>query len=87
MLERYNKAWISNGRTYLLDMTPQPDIINIDKLGEGGTITTDTCNAAQKVHRLLVEHINGHVNKQDCTQHLSNVGINGVSKSVNKYMT
>ena len=43
-------------------MIPQPDSINIDKLGEGGTITTDTCNAAQKVRRLLVEHINGHVN-------------------------
>ena len=66
---------------------PQPDSINIEKLGEGGTITTDTCNAAQKVCRLLVEHINGHVNKKDCMQHLRNVRIDGVEKAVNKYMT
>ena len=45
------------------------------------------CNAAQKVRRLLVEHINGNVNEQDCMQHLRNVWIKGVSKAVNKYMT
>ena len=67
-------------------MIPQPDSINIDKLGEGGTITTDTCNAAQKVFRLLVDQINGHVNEQDCMQHIRNVWINGVAKAVNKYM-
>ena len=44
-------------------LTPDPDSINIDKLGDGGTITTNTCNAAQKVRRLLVEYINGTVNK------------------------
>ena len=74
------------GRPDLLDMIPQPDSINIDKLGEGGTITTDTCNAAQKVCRLLVEHINGHVNEKYCMQYLRNVWINGVAKAVNKYM-
>ena len=31
-------------RPDLLDMIPQPDSINIYKLGEGGTITTNTCN-------------------------------------------
>ena len=75
------------GRPDLLDMIPQPDSIDIDKLGEGGTITTDTCNAAKKVHHLLVEQINGHVNKKDCMQHLRNVWINGVAKAINKYMT
>ena len=68
-------------------MIPQPDSINIDKLEEGGTITTDTCNAAHKVRRLLVEHINGHVNEQDFMQHPKNVWINGVAKAVKKYMT
>ena len=68
-------------------MIPQPYSINIDKLGEGGTITTDTCNAAQKVRRLLVEDINGHLNGQYCMQHVRNVWINGVAKAVNKYMT
>ena len=58
------------GRSDLLDLIPKSDSINIDKLGNRGTITTDTCNAAQKVRRLLVEHIKGNVNKQDCMQHL-----------------
>ena len=68
-------------------LTPDPDSINIDKLSDGGTITTDTCNAAKKVHRLLVEYIDGIVNEQDYMQHLRNVWINGVAKAVNKYLT
>ena len=75
------------GRYDLLELIPKSDSINIDKLGHRGTITTDTCNAAQKVRRLLVEHINGHINEQDCMQHLRNVWINGVAKSVNKFMS
>ena len=74
-------------RPDLLLLIPDPDSINIDKLGDGGTITTDTCNAAQKVCRLLVEYINGTVNEQDCMHHLKNVWINGVAKAVNKYLT
>ena len=68
-------------------MIPSPDSINVDKLGKGGTITTDTCNAAQKVYRLLVEYINGTVNNQDCMQHLRNVWINGFAKAVNMYIS
>ena len=49
-------------RPDLLLLIPDPDIINIDKLGDGGIITTDTCNASQKVCWLLVEYINGTVN-------------------------
>ena len=49
-------------RPDLLLLIPNPDSISIDKLGDGGTITTDTCNAAQKVCWLLVECINGTVN-------------------------
>ena len=33
-------------RPDLLLLIPDPDRINIDKLGDGGTITTNTCNAA-----------------------------------------
>ena len=47
-------------------LIPDPYSINIDKLGYGGTITTDICNAAQKVRLLLVEYINGTFNEQDC---------------------
>ena len=68
-------------------MIPNPDSINIDKLGKGGTIITDTCNAAQKVYRLFVECINGTMNEQDCMQHLRKVWTNGVAKAVNKYMS
>ena len=74
-------------RPDLFLLIPDPDRINIDKLGDGGTITTDICNAAQKVRLLLVEYINGTFNEQDCMQHLRNVCINGVAKAVNKYLT
>ena len=42
-------------RPDLLILIPDPDSSNIDKLGDGGNITTDTFNASQKVRRLLVE--------------------------------
>ena len=42
-------------RPDLLLLIPDPDSINIEKLGDGGTITTNTFNAAQKVRRLLVQ--------------------------------
>ena len=48
-------------RPDILLLIPDPDSINIDKLGDGGTITTDTCYAAQKVRWLLVEYINSTV--------------------------
>ena len=34
--------------------------MNIGKLGDGGAITTDTCNGAQKTRRLLVEEVLRH---------------------------
>ena len=70
----------------LLYMIPYPDIIYINNLGDGGTITTDTCNDARKVRRLLVKYIDGCVNEQDCMQHLRNMWINGVAKAVSKFM-
>ena len=73
-------------RSDLLDMIPSPDIIEINKLGEGGTITTDTCNAARKVRHLLVKAIDGCVTEQYFMQHLRNLWINGVAKSVSKFM-
>ena len=74
-------------RPDLLLFIPDLDSINIEKLVDCGTITTNTCNAAQKFRWLIVEYINGTVDKQDCMQHLSNVCINGVAKAVNKYLT
>ena len=40
-------------RSDLLDMITSPDSIDINKLGDSGTINTDTCNAAHKVRRLF----------------------------------
>ena len=42
-------------RPDLLLLIPDPDSINIDKFGDGGTINTDICNAAQKVCWMLVD--------------------------------
>ena len=85
-MERHNWTWVTD-RPDLLELIPNQDSINIDKLRDGGTIKTDTCNAAQKILRLLVEHIHGSVNEQDCMQHLSNVWINGVAIAINKFMS
>ena len=73
-------------RSDILDMITFPDNIDITKIGDSGTITTDTCNAARKVCSLLVKSIDGFVNEQDCMQHLWNVWINGLDKAVSKLM-
>ena len=41
----------------LFYMIPSPDRIYINNLGDGSTITTDTCNAACRLRRLLVKYI------------------------------
>ena len=61
------------GVSNLLDMISSPDSIGINKLGDGATITTDTCNNVRKVRRLLVTAIDCCVNEQDWMQHLRNV--------------
>ena len=65
------------------------DAIDVLKLNNGGCITTDTCNAAQKTCHILVKFINdigGIVYKQDCYHHLWCVHINCMAKSVVGYM-
>jgi hypothetical protein len=61
---------IGDENLYLL---PTEDGINIDKLGQLGTITTYTCNNAQMQRRLLILHSQGKVIEQDCNHHLWNV--------------
>ena len=73
-------------RSYILNMIQPPDSIEINKLGNNGTINTNTCNDACKVRSLLVKSIDGCVNKQECMQNLRNVWINGVAKYVSKFM-
>ena len=71
----------------VLNYQPANILCCIACVGGYGDAITNTCNASQKVCRLLVEYINGTVNKQDCMQHLRNVCINGLAKDVNKYFT
>ena len=86
MMEKFTTREFPD-RSDLLNIIPSPDIIDVNKLGDGGTITTDTCNVTRKVRRLLVKSIYGCVNEQDCMQHLRNVWINGVAKAVSKFMS
>ena len=57
--------------------------MNIGKLGEGGAVNTDTCNAARKTRQILVSHIanateemnvsRSNILEVDCWNHLRNV--------------
>ena len=65
---------------------PTPDEIDISKLGNGGAITTDTCNAAMKTRRILSKKIGGQVHEIDCMHYLCNVHSKGVEKAFTSYL-
>ena len=68
-------------------MIPLPNDITLSKLGDGGAVITDTCNAARKLRRILVdEKIEGTAYELDCFQHLRNIWINGAAKAVTKFL-
>jgi len=62
---------------------PLPAQIDIQKLGHGGVITTDTCNQAQKVRRILCELVVGALD-YDCMNHLRNVWFGSMEKTLTK---
>jgi hypothetical protein len=68
------------------DQLPSPDEININKLGDDGVVMTDTCNAAQKIRRILVDMIDGLAYDLDCMNHLHNVWFGGIEKSLTKHL-
>ena len=68
------------GNSHLL---PLPEDIDIQKLSHGGLITSDTCNQAQKVRRLLVALIDGSFD-YDCMNHLRNVWFGNGEKALTK---
>jgi hypothetical protein len=70
----------------LLESIPSPDGIEIKKLGQHGLIMTDSCNAAQKVRRLLQYEIGGIIFEFDCHHHLCNVWIKGMKKLVSVFL-
>jgi hypothetical protein len=59
---------------------PSPNEIDINKLGDGGVVMTDTCNAAQKLRRILVSIVDGTFDL-DCMNHLRNVWFGSESDS------
>mmetsp|Transcript_10920 Transcript_10920/g.19096 ORF Transcript_10920/g.19096 Transcript_10920/m.19096 type:complete len:299 (+) Transcript_10920:1323-2219(+) len=62
---------------------PRPDSININKLGQGGNIMTDTCNTARKIRRILVDEIDGAYD-YDCMNHLRNVWFGNMEKKLTR---
>ena len=66
-------------------LVPSPDGIDIQKLGNGGTFMSDTCNAAQKLRRILVELVDGAYDL-DCMNHLRNVWFGSMEKALAKHL-
>ncbi len=68
-----------------LHLVPSPEGININKLGDGGVVMTDTCNTAQKVRHILVDRIVGAY-ELDCMNHLRNVWFGNIEKALSTYL-
>ena len=70
------------------ELLPSPDGIDLIKLKKDTVVTTDTCNTARKLRRVLVEMIkdatdgDGEIFEFDCMNHLRNVWFGGMEKAV-----
>ena len=70
--------------------------MNIGKLSCGGTVNSDTCNAARKTRRLIVTKIEeaeielnragANVLEIDCWNHLRNVWLGGMIKALSSFL-
>ena len=60
---------------------PSANGIDVEKLSRGGTITTDTCNTAQKLRRILIDTIPGAYDF-DCMHHLRNIWFGNMAKKL-----
>jgi hypothetical protein len=60
---------------------PSADGIDVEKLSRGGTITTDTCNTAQKLRRILIDAI-PRAFDFDCMHHLRNIWFGNMEKKL-----
>ena len=77
-------------RPDLLQMIPTPNGIDIEKLGNGGALSSDTCNSARKTRQFLVELIekqDGIAHEVDCVQYRHCVWFDGASKAVSTFIT
>ena len=74
---------------------PIPKLYNIGKLGNGGALTSDTCNGARKTCRIIAEQVheatealrkcdydNIRILDVDCWNHLRNVCLRGMKKAL-----
>ena len=64
----------------MVHLVPSPDRVSIEKLKEAGIIS-DTCNAAQKVRRILADGLES-VFEYDCMHHLRNVWFGGMERAL-----
>jgi hypothetical protein len=83
-LERLGKC-IAENHPGKVELVPSPDSIDIDKLSGGGVVMTDTCNTAQKLRRILVS-TSDDILDLDCMNHLRNVWVGNMEKSLSKYL-
>ena len=66
-------------------LVPLADKIDVKKLSDGANVQTDTCNAAQKLRRILVVIVDGCY-EYDCMHHLRNVWFGNMEKKLTKQL-
>ena len=64
---------------------PSPDQIDMNKMGQGGLFTTDNCNTARKIRRILTVGVPGSY-EFDCMHHLRNVWFGNMEKALTKLL-
>ena len=65
------------------ELVPTEDALDVTKFGQGANVITDTCNAARKLRRILVETIKDCY-EFDCMHHLRNVWFGNMKKRLTK---
>ncbi len=68
-----------------VDMIPDPDAIDLNKLVDG-SVMTDTCNAAQKMNTLLAANVDGVCHSLHCHNHLRNVHVKNVLGALTDFL-
>ena len=77
------------------DCIPDPSSMNIDNMGSGGSLTSNTCNGTSKTRHIIVENVHkaaGALRKNkyddirvlevDCWNHLRNVWLGVITKEL-----
>ena len=64
-------------------LVPPEHELDVKKFGQGASAITDTCNAARKLRRILVDTIADSY-EFDCMHHLRNVWFGNMEKKLTK---